>query len=104
MRTEIGEIPQLLFEIKTIGNEAQVIFWENAQEVVREQGVNWAVDEYRLKVKNRKGLQESIEANYQAWLDKAKAQEGIAIVPTVEERVTTIEDVVIAIAEILAYE
>lgn len=101
MRTEISEMPQLPFEIKVIGGDAQIIFWENAQEVAHEQSTDWAVDEYRLTVKNRKGLQESIEANYQVWLNKAKAQEGIIPASTVEERVTTVEEVLDLISEVM---
>lgn len=101
MRTELSEMPSSPFEIMVIGNDAQIIFRENAQEVVREQSTGWAVDEYRLTVKNRKGLQQSVEENLQAWMNAAKAAEQTAPPKTVEERVSTVEDVVTAIAEVM---
>lgn len=101
MRTELGYMPQSPFEIRPVGREAVISFFENVEPVVREESQAWAVDEYRLTVLNRSGLEESIENNLRAWLDMAKAQEEIPPPKTVDERVTDVEDAVEIIAEVL---
>ncbi len=101
MRTELGYMPRLPFEIRPVGREAVISFYENVEPVVREESQAWAVDEYRLTVLNRSGLEASIESNLKAWMDMAKAQEEIPPPKTVDERVTDVERDVDLLVEVL---
>jgi hypothetical protein len=102
MRTELGYMPQSPFEIRPVGREAVISFYENVEPVVREESQAWAVDEYRLTVLNRSGLEDSIENNLQAWMDMAKAAENISPPPTLGERVGVVEGDIELIAEVLS--
>lgn len=104
MRVEISEMPSQPFEIFKVGEEAVIRFFENPEKVVKEETTNWAVDEYKLTVPYRKNLSATIESNLSAWLDAAKAQEGVIIPKTMEERVTTVEEVVTTLVEVMLYE
>lgn len=101
MRVEISEMPSQPFEIFRVGEDAIIRFWENPEEIVKENASNWAVDEYKLTVPWRKNLAASIEANLSVWMDMAKAQEGITPQKTVEERVATVEGVVTMLTEVV---
>ena len=89
MRTELGESP-VAFKIDEMGDgKVQITFFENAVKIEpqqTEEQSRWAVDEYRLVVANRKGLQDSIEANYTAWIEKAKDQEILDAKKILEEK------------------
>lgn len=100
MKTEISTKPEP-FIIQTVGDEAVISFYENPVEVKRDDSTAYAVDEYRLTVRNRPGLAASIQANLAAWLAKAKEQEGIEAPRTVEERVTTVEETLDALSEVI---
>ena len=95
MRTELGESP-VAFKIDEMGDgKVQITFFENAVKIepqqVEEQS-RWAVDEYRLVVANRKGLQNSIEANYMAWIERAKDQEILDAKKILGEKPVTYSD------------
>lgn len=89
MRTELGESP-VAFKIEEMGDgKVQITFFENAVKIEpqqTEEQSRWAVDEYRLVVANRKGLQDSIEANYTVWIEKAKDQEILDAKKILEEK------------------
>lgn len=101
MRVEISEMPSQPFEIFKVGEEAVIRFFENPEEVVKEEAINWAVDEYKLTVPYRKNLASAIESNLSVWMDAAKAQETVVPKKTVEERVSTVEEVVTTLAEVV---
>lgn len=46
---------------------------------------------YTLTVPNRPGLTASVESNYAAWMNMAKAQEDILPPRPLDERVSTLE-------------
>lgn len=101
MKTELGESP-VAFKLDLIGKRAQVTFFENAVESAEPEGApRWQADMYTLNVPWRPGLQASVEANYQAWLNVAKAQEEVLPAPTIEQRVDEVEQTVILIAEVI---
>lgn len=100
MRTELGESP-VAFRINRVGDMAHITFFENAAQLPSEDAPRWQADIYTLVVPYRPGLTASIEANYQAWMDRAKAQEEAAPPPTIEERVGVVEETVTLIAEVL---
>lgn len=101
MKTEISQVPEKGFEIKQVGVDAHVFFFENAQEVTREESVSYECDTYKLVVPFRPGLEKTIEANLSVWMNAAKAQETVAPQKTVEERVSTVEEVVTTLAEVV---
>ena len=94
MRVEISEMPSSPYEIFVSGEDATIKFWENPEKIIKPESTTWAVDEYKIHIKNRKTLQDSIEANIQAWIEMAKAQGEIPPPRTVEERVTTVEETI----------
>lgn len=100
MKTELGESP-VAFKVDLIGSRAQVTFFENAAQLPSDEQPRWEADMYILDVPARPGLVASIEANYQAWLDVAKTQEGILPPKAIEERVGDVEQAVNLIAEVL---
>ena len=107
MRTEIGTKPEA-FAIQVVGDEAVISLYENPVEILRE-GLSplgnkitaWSVDEYRLTVPMRPGLKASVQADLALWLAAAKAKEDITPARTVEERVTTVEETLDALSEVI---
>lgn len=77
MKAESTVMPISLFEIEVVGDEAEVTLIENIEEQVgtdkAEKSYIW--DEYKLRVRNRPGLLESIENGFEAWLQSAKELE-----------------------------
>ena len=57
---------------------------------------------YTLDVPNRPGLTASVESNYAAWMEMAKAQEEILPPPTIEQRVDVVEENLSLLAEVIA--
>ena len=100
MRTELGESP-VAFKVDLIGTRAQVTFFENAVQLPSEEQPRWQADMYTLDVAARPGLTASIESNYQAWLDMAKAQEEVLPPKALDERVEDVEATIDLIAEVL---
>lgn len=74
MKAESTIMPVALFEVEIIGEEAEVTLIENIVEHSggdeAEKSYIW--DEYKLRVRNRPGLVESIEKSFEAWLQSAK--------------------------------
>ena len=74
MKAESTIMPVSPFEIEIIGDEAEVTLIENIEEQIEtdkaEKSYFW--DEYKLRVRNRPGLVESIEKSFEAWLQSAK--------------------------------
>lgn len=101
MRTELGESP-VAFKIDQIGKRAQITFFENAIKLPPvDDKPRWQADMYILDVPNRAGLTASVESNYAAWMNMAKAQEEILPPKPLDERVGDVEDDVDLIVEVL---
>ena len=103
MRTELGESP-VAFKVDVIGSRAQITFFENAVQLpsAPDEQPRWEADMYTLDVPNRPGLTASVESNYAAWMDMAKAQEEILPPPTIEQRVDIVEENLSLLAEVIA--
>lgn len=84
-----------------IGSRAQITFFENAVQLPSDEQPRWEADMYTLDVPNRPGLTASVESNYAAWMNTAKAQEEILPPPTVEDRVGAVESKTATIEETL---
>lgn len=84
-----------------IGSRAQITFFENAVQLPSDGQPRWEADMYTLDVPNRPGLTASVESNYAAWMNTAKAQEEILPPPTVEDRVGAVESKTATIEETL---
>lgn len=84
MRTESNIKPLVQHEIealpKMVGRTCTVIFYENIEgPIEKEEGDQvYTYDRYTLETQYRKNLEESIEKNREAWLQKAikEEQEG----------------------------
>lgn len=87
-----------------IGSRAQITFFENAVQLpsAPDEQPRWEADMYTLDVPNRPGLTASVESNYAAWMDMAKAQEEILPPPTIEQRVDVVEENLSLLAEVIA--
>ena len=103
MRTELGESP-VAFKVDVIGSRAQITFFENAVQLpsAPDEHPRWEADMYTLDVPNRPGLTASVESNYAAWMNMAKAQEEILPPPTIEQRVDVVEENLSLLAEVIA--
>lgn len=107
MRTVTGTKPKA-FAIQVVGDEAVISLYENPVEILQA-GISplgtkasaWSVDEYRLTVPMRPGLEASVQADLALWLALAKAREGYSPPKTVEERVTTVEETLDALSEVI---
>ena len=84
-----------------IGSRAQITFFENAVQLPSDEQPRWEADMYTLDVPNRPGLTASVESNYAAWMNMAKAQEEILPPRPLDERVDDVEATIDLIAEAL---
>lgn len=86
-----------------IGSRAQITFFENAVQLpsAPDEQPRWEADMYTLDVPNRPGLTASVESNYAAWMNMAKAQEEILPPRPLDERVDDVEATIDLIAELL---
>ena len=71
MKTESQTAPSAV----TVEENGDVILTENAVLVDKEGVGFYQYDSYRINVRPRAGLKESIEANFAEWLAYAKAEE-----------------------------
>lgn len=85
MRAETSTMPQSPYEIIIKGDTAYINFYENAHEIPSEEQPRWVCDTYQIKTRNRANLEASIQSNFDAWLNMAKANEAPAE-PTEAER------------------
>ena len=92
MVTQLGTKPPD-FNIQTIGNLAQITFYENAVKLEAiDENENWQADAFVLTVPNRPNLQSSIASNYASWIEKAKDQEILDAKKILEEKPVTYSD------------
>ena len=74
-KTNFAEHP-LAYEIKDGDAGKKIIcFRRNIEEVTTEEGVQYAADEYTLIVPASQGLDKRVEANFDAWLNKAISED-----------------------------
>ena len=99
--TEFGNRPPE-FAVHRIGDMAQVNFYTDIEQLPgTENGERWRANELHLTVPWRQGLEQTISDNYAAWMAMAKEVAGIEPEPSIEERVTTVEEAVTLIAEVM---
>jgi len=73
MKTE-GNLRPEPFEINLLPkNTAEVVFSENVSEIPDETGLRYEYDLHIVNVKNRPDLRADIEANYDRWIELARA-------------------------------
>lgn len=68
--------PNSPFEIEQNADMATVIFYENIEEKQEEDQIKYIYDEYRIDIPYRPNLEESINKNIQAWIQKAIEKEN----------------------------
>ena len=99
--TEFGNRPPE-FAVHRIGDMAQVNFYTDIEQLPNtENGERWQANELHLTVPWRQGLEQTVSDNYAAWLAMAQEAAGIETEPSIEERMTTIEEAVTLIAEVV---
>lgn len=76
MKAESTVRPNSPFEIEQNADMATVIFYENMEEKQEEDRIKYTYDEYRIDIPYRPNLEESINKNIQAWLQKAIEKEN----------------------------
>lgn len=90
MKTVSNIYPEA-YEIEVLPNGmCDILFAEN---VVETQDAEYVYDLYRLRTPYRENLGESIEANYEAWLEKAKQPPPVVYteIQQVEQHITDLE-------------
>lgn len=76
MKAESTVRPNSPFEIEQNADMATVIFYENIEEKQEEDQIKYTYDEYRIDIPCRPNLEESINKNIQAWIQKAIEKEN----------------------------
>ena len=76
MKAESTVRPNSPFEIEQNADMATVIFYENIEEKQEEDQIKYIYDEYRIDIPYRPNLEESINKNIQAWIQKAIEKEN----------------------------
>ena len=76
MKAESTVRPNSPFEIEQNADMATIIFYENIEEKQEEDQLKYTYDEYRIDIPYRPNLEESINKNIQAWLQKAIEKEN----------------------------
>ena len=80
MKAESTVRPSLPFEIEQNADMATIIFYQNIEEKQEESQeedqIKYIYDEYRIDIPYRPNLEESINKNIQAWIQKAIEKEN----------------------------
>lgn len=76
MKAESTVRPNSPFEIEQNADMATIIFYQNIEEKQEEDQIKYIYDEYRIDIPYRPNLEESINKNIQAWLEKAIEKEN----------------------------
>lgn len=74
MRAEAKEAPNRI-TIERYDGMVDVVLCENITTVTKEDEQHFVFDIYRITVKDRKGLEASVDANFNAWVAQAKEAE-----------------------------
>ena len=94
MKTEFSACPPP-FKIERIGeHSAKVSFAENAVEIKTESGSRWESDVFELTVGYTANLEERVQSNMVAWIQRAKDASKVVVEPTIGERLAAVEAVV----------
>jgi len=81
---------------------AQVNFYTDIEQLPdTENGERWQANGLPLTVPWRQGLEQAVSGNYAAWLAMAQEAAGIEPEPSIEERVSTVEEAVMLISEVV---
>ena len=83
MRAESQTAPKRV-RVEQLGPEADVILAENIELIDRDGEGHYRFDEYRMRVPNRAGLSEQVDANFADWLAMAKHLEAAMSVSQAE--------------------
>ena len=87
MKTQSDIKPENEFEIKEhANNKCDVLFFTNIEEIVEDDETIYKYDLYRLPMRMRNNLKESIESNYDKWLEFAKTQEENKLTTKIREK------------------
>ena len=98
--TEFGNRPPK-FAVHRIGDMAQINFYTEVEQLPdTENCERWQANELQLTVPWRQGLEQTVSDNYSAWLAMAQEAAGIEPEPTIEERVATVEESALDLAEL----
>lgn len=76
MKAESTVRPNSPFEIEQNADMATIIFYQNIEEKQEEDQIKYTYDEYRIDIPYRPNIEESINKNIQAWLQKAIEKEN----------------------------
>lgn len=94
MITQSNTQPTSAFIIEKINdNQCDILFFENVKEIEIEERLNYEYDFYRLPALYRDNLAQSVESNYDAWLEAAKRHEIEFVEPlSIEQKVHNVEN------------
>lgn len=103
MKTRNTALPSARVVVDTRGEKTTVALWNGAfMETVNQDGVTeYEYDVLHTETRLRPNLAELIEANFDVWYETVKEQSE-AISPTIEQRVTTVEEEQTKIIDALA--
>lgn len=91
MKAESNIIPNKITIERYEGN-ADVVLTENIQTITKDEIECYQYDSYRITIIDRPNLDESVEANFDAWLESAKLKEIETVQPPTEaERLIALE-------------
>ncbi len=76
MKAESTVRPNSPFEIEQNADMATIIFYQNIEEKQEGDQIKYTYDEYRIDIPYRPNIEESINKNIQAWLQKAIEKEN----------------------------
>lgn len=93
MKTQSNTQPSAAFEIEMRADgQCDILFFENVKEIEKENQQNYEYDFYRLPAIYRETLVDSVESNYEAWLEAAKRHELEYVAPlSIEEKLFVLE-------------
>lgn len=94
MITQSNTQPTSAFIIEKINdNQCDILFFENVKEIEIDERLNYEYNLYRLPALYRDNLAQSVESNYDAWLEAAKRHEIEYVEPlSIEQKVFNVEN------------
>lgn len=105
MKTRSDRAPSAAFTLEPVPNKPEhsmVRFYENARIIEEENDgektMAWEYDEYTLVLPHSPGLTASIEANYTAYIERAKLEEEAKTAPTESQQLRADVDFLAAMA------
>lgn len=94
MITQSNTQPTSAFIIEKINDDqCDILFFENVKEIEIEERLNYEYDLHRLPAIYRDNLAQSVESNYNAWIEAAKRREIEFVEPlSIEQKVFNIQN------------